>query len=160
LTAFHDRGDVRAQQGQEGQRQRLRADVVHRDRPAQRADPADGAQEIGGAGRERALGDLQDDPQLTRSRSGDGHQVVERSGVEDLRLHVDEQRQRREQPLLDRPPERRPTAGLVQLGEATGPPGGGEQCVRAVQRPCVWSAAQVRNDAKTCLPSPGTCSTP
>ena len=126
--------DVRAQQRHEGQRHRVGADVVERHAPADVAHPLDGAQQLGRAQRQRPLGDLHDDAQLAGGRLRDREQVVQRGGVEHLRLDVDEQRQRREQPLLDGAVERRRPARLVELGQAPGLAGRGEQRVRALER--------------------------
>jgi hypothetical protein len=126
--------DVRAQQRHERERQRLGAHVVERHGPAEGAHPLDRAQQVGRTGGEGALGDLEHHPQLAGGRLGDGEQVLERRRVEHLRLDVDEQRERGQQPLLDRTGEGRPAAQVVELGEAAAAAGGGEQRVRALQR--------------------------
>ena len=100
------------QQRQEGQRHRVGADVVDGDAPAEGADALDGAQQLGRAGGQGPLGDLQDDPQLPGRALGDGEQVVQRRAVEHLGLDVDEHGQRRQQAL------RRPRRGRRRRGRS------------------------------------------
>jgi len=125
---------VGAQQRQEGQRHRLGADVVHGDAPAEAAHPLDRPQQLGRARRQRALGDLQHDPQLSRRLLGDREQLGQRSGAEHLRLDGDEHRQRRDQPGPDGAAEGGDAARAVQLGEPAGRAGGGEQRVGPLER--------------------------
>jgi hypothetical protein len=125
---------VGAQQRHERQGHRLGADVVHRDAPADRADPLDRAQQLGRAGGQCPLGDLQDHPQPARGGLRDGEQVLQGRAVEHLRLDVDEQGQRCLQAGGQRAGERRVAAGGVQLGEPAGLAGSGEELIRALER--------------------------
>ncbi len=127
--------DVRAQQRHEGQRQVVGADIVEGDPPAGCAQPLHGREEFRRSGSDRPLGDLEDDVQLAGRGVGDRQQLVERGGVQHLRFHVDEQRQRGDDTGGDGLPQRRTTAQLVQLGEPAGGASGGEELVRALQRP-------------------------
>jgi hypothetical protein len=125
--------DVGSEQREEGERHRVGAHVVDGDPPAQRPDPLDGAQQLGRACGEGPLGDLDDDAQVLGCAVGDGQQLVQRSAVEDLGLDVDEDGQRGQQILLDRPLEGGGAADLVELGQPAGRARGGEQQVRALQ---------------------------
>jgi hypothetical protein len=124
------------QQRHEGQRQDVGTDVVQCQAPAEVADPLHGAQQVRRARRQRPLGDLQHDPQLPRGALRDRQQVVQRRAVQHLRLDVDEQRQRRQQPVLDRAPEGGDPAGRVELGQPALGPGRCEQRIGTRQRPC------------------------
>jgi hypothetical protein len=124
--------DVGPEQGHEGQRQGVRADVVQGHPPAQVAHPRHRAQQVGGALRQGALGDLQDDLQVAGRDLGKCQQVDQGRAVEHLGLHVHEQRQRRDQPVLARAGEGGFAAGPVELGQAALRAGSGEQGVRAL----------------------------
>ena len=126
--------DVGGEQREEGQRHRVGADVVDGNSPADAPNALDGAQQLGRAGGQGALGDLHDDAQVAGRALGDGEQVVQRCAVEHLRLDVDEDGQRGEQALLDRAAEGRGAAELVELGQPARRAGRREQEVGALER--------------------------
>ena len=133
---------VGAQQGHEGQRERLGAHVVDRDAPADLAHPVHRAQQLGRAVGQGPLGDLHHHPQLAGSVGGDGQQVLQGGAVQHLGLDVDEQGQRGQQARGDGPSKGRRPAGRVQLAQQAGGPRGGEEVVRALQRAAARPARQ------------------
>jgi hypothetical protein len=99
-----------------------------------------------------SAGDLDDDAQLAGRAARDLEQLRARRGVEDLRLDVDEHRERRQHALGDRRAERLPATAVVELGEAAlgarcreergralerAPGGTADERLVADDRPCV-----------------------
>jgi len=126
--------DVGLEERHERERAAVGADVVERDRAAELAQALHGSEHVGRAVGERALRELDDEPERVRRLReqravavGDGHR-------EQARLGVDEQRPRPPQPGGERAAQRGGAARPLEVGEPAVRPRGAEQPVRELER--------------------------
>ena len=134
--------DLGSKERHEGERGGVGANVVERHRPPACANPLDRAQQLGGPRGDRALGDLKHDAEFARSRIRDAQQVIEWRSVENLGLHVDEQRERSQVVGRDSAPKGLGAALCIQLRQTTRGAGGCEQRNRRFKRAPDWATRE------------------
>ena len=134
--------DVRAQQRHQRERAGVGADVVERDPPAARAHRLDRGEQVGGPFGQRALGYLDDDVELVGGARPVGVQVIWRLGAKRARLDVDEEGAAAADGRLERAARGGGAAFPVEMDQAAGLRGGGEQAVGALERRALWAAGQ------------------
>jgi hypothetical protein len=132
--------------GHQRQAERLGADVVEGDPPADVAGPADAPDQLGGPLQQVALGDLEDHLHVRRRQVRQLGQPPRTQGRQRRGLDVDEHRHVPGD-LLEAP-QRCPQAHLVELVDRSGRPRGGEQALGGVRglRPPRASASTATSD--------------
>ena len=110
--------DVGRNERQQGEGARVCPDVVERDAPSPLSRRRDGVKDVRGPGRQRALGDLEHDPQPAGRPPLDLGVACRRRQPEGLGLDVHEQPRPLVEAHVERPLERGDTAGPVELGGA------------------------------------------
>jgi hypothetical protein len=144
-----DRGDLRrgvrlheaqveldhlgGEEGHEGERPAVRADVVQGDGTAELPQPGHGGEDVPGAVGERALRELEDDVELAHPLLQDPLGPLGRRRLDHARLHVEEEAERLGQPRLERAADGRHAAAPLELDEPARLARGGEEPVRALE---------------------------